>query len=280
MKQHPSDLQYFESTIDVSSSLRRHIRRIARGKSKRDDGAHLSYFFFTKSLTSLSAMNLLWENGFFQDSLALSRSIFELYLIHAYIQMDPNERVRRYLAYESVARRDLAVGMIRSLKNRGSDWQKKWRNYAIKHGRAAKNSPYADEVRGWSGKSLREIARLVEKRYGNEGIWMDYEFFYTLGSAVTHTSALCMQEYLSRPHSTSYRKLGWRMQYLRELPMLSCRWCLIVGILCIKEHDPEAHDIGVSEVFLDALRLLDALTNEIEGTDVSIVNDILSIPAS
>jgi hypothetical protein len=197
--------------------------------------------------------------------------------------MNSAERVPKYLAYESAARRDLAVGMIRSLKNRRNDWQERWKRYAVRHGRDAKTSPYAfDETRGWSGKSLREIARLIERRYGNEGIWMDYEFFYTLGSAVTHSSALSMQEYLSRPHAVSYRKLGQRRRYLRELPVLSCRWCLILGILSTKDHDREADDVAICDVFLEALRLLDALTNEIEGGDVSIVSDILAklTPAS
>jgi len=264
-----SDAEYFDRTLDVAQRLRHHVQRAARKNSRHSPDLHLSYFFFTKSLTSLGAMKLLWANGFFQDALILGRSIFETCVLDAYIRIDPTERVPRYLAYESAARHALAVGMIRSLRNRSSDWRKKWGSYASKHGRTAKNSPYAfDETRGWSGKSLREIVRLVEKRYGNEGIWMDYEFFYALGSAVAHSSVLSMQEYISEPHMTSYRKLGRRKQYLRELPMLSCRWCLVVGVLCARGHHPKSGDIGFLEAHFDAIRLLDTLTSEIEGKDV------------
>jgi len=228
----------------------------------------LSYFFLVKTHTSLGAMNLLWTSGFVQDALIIGRSIFETYLIDAYIRIDPTERVPRYLAYEATARRDLGEGMIRSLKNRSSIWREKWRSYTVRHGRSAKTIPYSfDDPRGWSGKSLREMVRLVETKYGNEGIWMDYEFFYALGSAVAHSSVLSIQEYMTEPHRTSYRKLGQRKRYLQELPILACRWCLIVGFLSAQDHYRIGKKTVPGDSVVHAYHLLRSLSHDL-GEDI------------
>jgi hypothetical protein len=257
-------LSCFDSTLDVGKRLQRDIQRVSRKIKPAKPDLHLSYFFFTKSLTSLEAMKLLWEKGFFQDSLILSRSIFETFVLDAYIRIDPTERVPRYLAYEAAARHALAVGMIRSLKNRSSHWQKQWGNYASKHGRTAKNSPYSfDETQGWSGKSLREIVRLVERKYGNEGIWMDYEFFYALGSAVAHSSVLSMQEYMRRPHRTSYQQHGQIRAYLQNLPILVCRWCLLTGFLSAQDHFQLHKDLVPGDALVDAYYLLISLSHDL-----------------
>jgi len=92
--------------------------------------------------------------------------------------------------------------MVRSMKGRGGKEWLRWKAAAARYGRAFKNLPYEfGDARGWSGKSLRDIVRLLD-RDGAHGVWTDYEFFYGLGSAVAHSSSQSIQEYMEQPYKT------------------------------------------------------------------------------
>lgn len=271
MSSHTKELEYFDSTLYVGKRLRSDIQRFSRKIKPTKPDLHLSYFFFSKALKSLGATRLLWASGFFQDALMISRSIFEACVLDSYIRRDRARLTDRYLAYDVVARHNLSVGMVRSMqKRRGRVWLQ-WKGGAARYGRAVKNLPYEfGDARGWSGKSIREIVRVLEKD-GAEGIWSDYEFFYGLGSAVAHSSAQSIQEYLRPPHRTSYRGYGQRPAYLRDMPMLTCRWCLITGLLSLQDHS------RLDEEFVpgDAYHLLGSLTHAL-GEDLKEFDSKLS----
>jgi hypothetical protein len=142
-----------------------------------------------------------------------------------------------------------------------------WKAAAARYGRAVKNLPYEfGDARGWSGKSVRDIVRVLEKD-GTQGIWSAYEFFYGLGSAVAHSSAQSMQEYLRPPYRTSYKGYGHRPAYLRDLPMLTCRWCLIIGFLSAGEHFRLDENFVPSDALVDGYHLFRSLIHAL-GEDL------------
>lgn len=253
------ELRYFDSTLDVGKRLQRDIQRVSRRVKLDKPDLHLSYFFFSKVLKSLGAIRSLWASAFFQDALVLSRGIFEACVLDMYIRTNRAALTDRYLSYDAAARHSMSVGMVRSMKNRRDRAWLGWKAAAGRYGRAMKNLPYDfDETRGWSGKSFREIVRLLEKN-GSEGIWTAYEFFYGLGSAVAHSSSQSMQEYLRRPHRTSYQQNGQRRAYLRDLPMLVCRWCLITGFSSAQDHFRLDEEFLPSDALVEAFHLFRSL---------------------
>ena len=259
MSSHKRELEYFDSTLDVGRRLQRDIQRVARRIKPTKPGDHLSYFFFSKALKSLGATRLLWGAGFFQDSLVISRSIFEACVLDFYIRRDRARLTDKYLAYDTAARHNLSVGVVRSMKDRRGKVWLQWKAAAARYGRAVKNLPYEfGDARGWSGKSLRDIVRVLDKN-GAQGIWTAYEFFYGLGSAVAHSSSQSLQEYMRQPYRTSYKRQGRRRAYLRDLPMLTCRWCLITGLLSAQDHFRLDEEFIPSDAIVDAYHLFRSL---------------------
>jgi Family of unknown function (DUF5677) len=256
---HKRELEYFNSTLDVGRRLQRDIQRIARKIKPTKPDYHLSYFFFSKALKSLGATRLLWASGFFQDALVISRCIFEAGVLDVYIRRDRVRLTDKYLAYDTAARHNLSVGMARSLKNRRDKPWLEWKAAAARYGRAVKNLPYEfADARGWSGKLLRDIVRVLDKD-GAQGIWTAYEFFYGIGSAMAHSSSQSMQEYLRQPYRTSYKQHGQRRAYLRDLPMLACRWCLIIGFLSAQDHFRIDKEFIPGDAIFDAVHLFRSL---------------------
>jgi len=253
------ELEYFDRTLDVGKRLQRDIQRISRRIKPARLDLHLSYFLFSKLLKSLAATRVLLASNFYQDALVISRCIFEACVLDSYIRTNRAVLTDRYLAYDAAARHSMSVGMVRSLKNRrGKAWLG-WKAAAGRYGRAKKNLPYEfGDSQGWSGKSLREIIRLLENN-GSEGIWTAYEFFYGLGSAVAHSSAQSMHEYMRRPHRTSYQLNGQRRAYLRDLPFLVCRWSLITGFSSAHDHFRLDEEFVPSDALLDAYHLFRSL---------------------
>lgn len=258
------ELEYFDRTLDIGKRLQRDIQRVSRKIRPTEPDLHLSYFFFSKALKSLGAIRLLWASTFFQDALVISRCVFEACLLDSYIRTDRARLTDRYLAYDTAARHSMSVGMVRSLKNRRGRVWSQWKANAARYGRAAKSLPYEfGDTQGWSGKSLREIVRFVERKYGSEGLWMDYEFFYGLGSAVAHSSSQSMQEYLRWPHKAGYQQKGQRPAYLRDLTLLDCRWCLITGFSSAQEHFRLDRDFIPSDALVDCYHILRSLLHEL-----------------
>jgi hypothetical protein len=267
MSSHTKELEYFDSTIDVGRRVRSHIQRISRKIKPTRPDLHLSYFFFSKALKSLGAIRLLWASGFFQDALVISRCIFETCVLDSYIRRDRERLTDRYLAYDAVARHKLSVGMVRSMQDRRGKLWLQWKGGAARYGRAVKDLPYEfGDARSWSRKSLRDIVRVLEQD-GAQGTWSAYEFFYGLGSAVAHSSAQSIQEYLRPPYRTSYKGYGQRRAYLRDLPMLTCRWCLIPGLLSANDHFGLDEEFVPSDALVDAYNLFRSLINAL-GEDI------------
>lgn len=109
------------------------------------------------------------------------------------------------------------------------------------------------------------MVRLIENRNAGEGIWTDYEFFYSLGSAVAHSSSQSMQEYMRRPFKTSYQEIGRRRPYLCDLPILAPRWCLVTGFQSAEDHYRAADSSPSGYAFIDAFHHLRSLTYDLEG---------------
>ena len=60
-----TELEYFDSTLNVGKRLQRDIQRVARRIKPAKPDLHLSYFFSSKALKSLGAIRLLWASSFF-----------------------------------------------------------------------------------------------------------------------------------------------------------------------------------------------------------------------
>lgn len=116
MSSHKEELKYFDSTVYVAKRLQCDIQRVSRRVKPAKPDLHLSYFLFSKELKSLGAIRLLWASNFFQDALVLSRCIFEACVLDMYIRTSRPALTERYLAYDSVARHSMSVGMVRSMK--------------------------------------------------------------------------------------------------------------------------------------------------------------------
>jgi len=218
-------------------------------------------------LKSLGAIRLLWASAYFQDALVLSRCIFEACVLDVYIRTNRAALSARYLAFDAAARHSMSVGMVRSMRNRRDREWLGWKAAASRYGRAMRNLPYEfGDTQSWSGKSLREIVRVLDKN-GNGGTWTAYEFFYGLGSAVAHSSAQSMQEYLRRPHRTSYRQNGQRRAYLRDLPMFVCRWCVITGFQSACEHFRLDEAFLPSDALVEVFHLYRSLIHDL-GEDL------------
>jgi Family of unknown function (DUF5677) len=241
------------------SGCNRDIQRVSRKIKPAKPDLHLSYFFFAKMVKSLGAIRLLWASAYFQDALVLSRCVFEAFVLDMYIRTNRAALTDRYLAYDAVARHSMSVGIVKSLKNRRDRVWLGWKA-AGRYGRAVKNLPYDfGDTRGWSGKSFREIVRAVENRTRAEGLWTVYEFFYGPGASIGHSSPQSMQEYMRRPHRTSYQQNGKRRAYLRDLPMLVCRWCLITCFLSAQEHFRLDEEFVPSDALVEAYHLFRSL---------------------
>src|SRR5712692_2230644 len=135
------ELGYFDSTIDVARRLQRDIQRVVRKIKPTKPDHHLSYFFFSKALKSLGATRVLWASSFFQDALVISRCIFEACVLDLYIRRDRARLTDKYLAYDTAARHNLSVGMVRSMKGRRDKVWLQWKAAAGRYGRAVKNLP-------------------------------------------------------------------------------------------------------------------------------------------
>ena len=163
MSSRTKELEYFDSTLDIGRRLQRDIQRGSRRIKPIKRDHHLSYFFFAKALKSLGATRLLWASGFFQDALVISRCIFEACVLDLYIRRDRARLTDKYLAHDATARYSLSVGMVRSMKGRRGKLWLTWKAAAARYGQAVKDLPYEfGDARGWSGKSLRDIVRLLE----------------------------------------------------------------------------------------------------------------------
>jgi hypothetical protein len=261
-------LEYFDSTLNVAKGLQQDIQRVCREIKPNDPEIRVSYFFFLKTLKSLGAIRLLWASNFFQDAVVISRTVFEAAVLDIYIRTDRKALTERYLAYDTAARHRMSVGMVRSFKGRRGNVWSRWKAAAGRYGRSAKTLPYEfGGTQGWSGRSLGDIVRLLERKRGIEGLGTAYEFFYCIGSALAHSSAQSMQEYMQEPRSKSYRQKGGRRAYLRDLPFLACRWCLITGLTSALEHFRLEEQFVPSDALVDAYHLLRSLISAL-GEDL------------
>ena len=256
-------MDHVDEGIRSGKLLKRHIQRVASSIPEVSSDLAVSYFFFVKCLTSLKAVRVLWSERLFQDAVIVARSIFEAHLQYLYIRTDPVRLTQKYLDRELAARREFSVGIIRSSTARnGATWgRKKWVVAAQFYGSASRQTPHnANDSQGWSGKSLREIARLLDRKRSRgrkgEGFWSDYEFFYRLASAVTHTGAMSIQEYMKQPLLTRYRQLSSHRRYFREIPALACIWSLDIGRWCARSHLKAVRDYDLARVTIDTEHFL------------------------
>ena len=165
MSSHKKELEYFDTTLDVGRRLQRDIQRVVRKTKPAKPDHHLSYFFFSKALKSLSATRVLWESKFFQDALVISRCIFEACVLDSYIRRDRARLTDKYLAYDTAARHSLSVGMVQSVKERRGNVWLRWKAAAARYGRALKNLPYEfGDARGWSGNRFAKSCECLIRR--------------------------------------------------------------------------------------------------------------------
>ncbi len=266
-KRNLSELEYMDWGVALAHRLKKQIQRIVRKHSIAKQELAVSYFLFVKALKSLRATRTLWAAGLTQDAVVIVRCIFELYVQMLYLGTSPGPLTARYMAYYLAFERDISVGMIKT-SARDDPWLNRWKDSAQIYGSAAKVAARRvghdfDDGRGWSGKSLRDIVRLLEKK-GHRRLWADYEFFYPISSALVHSTVSSMRAYLANPQANCYRELSHRRSYFSDVPLLACSWSLVVGMVCALEHSKMGRDYDLARAISDVKQYLETVHYELE----------------
>ncbi|MEE8484540.1 MAG: DUF5677 domain-containing protein [Nitrospinota bacterium] len=89
----------FSITVDLSEKI---VRKLDSLEITQDEDflfKNAMLFFFCKAYKSYQAIYLLWEKGFEEDAIALTRTLFELTLQSHYMKSAPKERALLFAEY-------------------------------------------------------------------------------------------------------------------------------------------------------------------------------------
>lgn len=179
------------------------------------DHKRLMSFFHAKGYKTHQAIVLLARNGFGEDAGILTRSLINLSIAARWINHDPNKWVPAYLDYEHVFQARLNRKIVQDPRLVGRSPQDAMIDYKDKQpmlDAAAKDatSRHGYNYRGWSGKSLYEMANEL-------GMRSDYYFGYVLLSELEHTSIGALAEYVSLTPDGSFHVTGGpSLNWVRE----------------------------------------------------------------
>jgi hypothetical protein len=155
-----------------------------------------------KAAKTHEAILLLATNGYGEDAIILTRSLFNLAVVISWIFKGPSQRLDAYAAYDVVSKAKLGRKIVASqstatiipevyelYQNRRSEWEDGERDF---------KDQYYSKRPGWSGKSIEEMANEV-------GLGGTYATFYTLASDIEHSNPASISNYLhDQPDGSKY----------------------------------------------------------------------------
>ena len=148
-------------------------------------------FFFSKAFKTFQAVEVLWQKGFSQDSLMLTRTIFELSCQARFLAKDPKGRTTLFLHHDPVLR----FRMYRTFKRLGireitEAIEKNPKFSALKRDHDKFEKKFKNKMYWWGG-SFEELV----KNLGEE-IIRRYATVYKEASQLIHTNISATREYI------------------------------------------------------------------------------------
>lgn len=198
-----------KNLFDKNHELREIVGSILEKKfSKVTPKIAFSTFILGKAYKTHEAILILCINGYGEDAAMLTRSLFELMVLLLYVLKDKsNKRVLRYYSYDSIIRKeiyDYAISTTPSLVNALEERinNPKPEDLSIEKvqemAAIAQDRYKYDRRKGWSDKSIRQMANCVNKG----GI---YNTIYSLFSNISHTAVRVMNDYVKfKPGDSVY----------------------------------------------------------------------------
>lgn len=116
-------------------------------------------FIFSKSLKTYKAILSLYNNGFYEDAIILSRSIFESYVNIAYIVIDyrkKNKKVTRYIRYFKYTENQSLLNQLDKSRLKESKLYRKSKINSVRSGSIRFKHRYHND-KSWSGMNLKEM---------------------------------------------------------------------------------------------------------------------------
>lgn len=188
-------------TVDLAESMLRW--------DEEDDSKKLSIAFLTRSIQRIKAIESLCRFGFGQDSLLLTRALYEDLIDLKFIQQDET-RVKSFLDYDSYERWQLGRLNLKSVKQGAEvlakaldameqEWLKVSEKFRTKKGFCSR----------WSCKSIEEESKQV-------GLEESYNIFYRFASKFVHPSSVSINSYVTRDESGVNLWTGSSDQFIGE----------------------------------------------------------------
>ena len=171
--------------------------------SKLSPHKRIFLFFFTRAMKTYSAVRILCTNGYGQDASTLLRSLLENLISVKYILYGPgtaDQKTVRFVDYKWVIfKRYLSEDKHGFGKDLGEDIPLNKTMIIGKVDEYKKKYKISSDkgLITWSGKPLRDMARLV-----NEALLEEYEFVFRHCSRFSHPSIIGDKEYLNYKNST------------------------------------------------------------------------------
>lgn len=142
-------------------------------------------FYFCKSYKSFQAIRILWQKGYEEDAVVLSRTVFESSLLSAYVRGAPTERAAAFWKYEAVSKHRIYEDMKRISPG---DWCKDFEGSdayaAMKECYEECAADYGKNPKSWYGMTLFDVAKML-----GPGAEHFYRTFYRISSELTHSGS-------------------------------------------------------------------------------------------
>ncbi len=153
----------FKELHDQAWTVLELANRVAEQAARQGtEVAGLAAFFIARSSQALQSVRLLEAAGFNGDAMSVLRTIAELEIDFAYItKEETSERIRLFTTFEHMTRAKLAKGIALLYADDGGVDERAMAAVIARRDAAAVDHP--NEFRGWSGVSLRDRARAVDR---------------------------------------------------------------------------------------------------------------------
>jgi len=162
---------------------------------KKDDLIKgITAFHFTRAIHLLESIKILCRERYATESLAILRSLFNLYINIKWLNL--TNEWERYADFEYLYKRNL-VDVLKKHKQMEGDKEKdkdlneKCNKVINKYELNIKNYRNLSE---WSGKSIRKMAEDVQEQW-------EYDIIYQHLSSIEHTSPSSVKSYLNKSES-------------------------------------------------------------------------------
>ena len=182
----------FQIGIGLAENFISKAKSISASDEEEMNYKRVMLFFFGKAYKSYQAMKILAQEGFREDALVISRTIFELSLQAQYLNEDPKTLARLFVEHDPVVRyswyKRLKQMGLTDLVNDIESRQQELQELKQAHDNLSSNYPKPDK---WWGKSIWWLADhlgdQMRKRYAT--------VYWELSNYV-HTGITSAKEYI------------------------------------------------------------------------------------